>query len=50
VLVPYEMSMHLHSMETISPIIADKIANLRARRLDVLVFGRVKMAPPNCLD
>jgi hypothetical protein len=44
------VSLYLHSMEMIAPIIADKIANLQARRLDVLVMGRVKMAPPNCLD
>jgi hypothetical protein len=33
----------------IALIIAEKIANLQARRLDVLVMGQVKMAPPNCL-
>jgi len=32
------MSLHLHSMETIAPIIAEKLANLQARRLDVLVL------------
>ena len=36
-------------METIQPISAEQIATTQARRLDVLVIGRVKIAPPTGL-